>query len=510
MKTAGTILVMVLGWAGASLAAAPGAPATRITRPPATAPAPTADAFLATAPALKERVAWVTGTGKRMDYPDWSAAQKARLELFYRRMANGDRDLTMRLPTEKVDSGGRFFFTADVAFDVYAAQVAHVLYVESHHLVPWSLQNRPAGELDELLNSNAYFSRIGPSTGNTYPAGIQADRDFMEVPENDALGELIGDPRVGYDFLSGKTSATHKSLIGKTELETLANLSVWLRDNVTHGPLEGNTMERVKAQRWLEQRLQPSKGSKTAMAVMGCHSSAKLLVDLARSVNLPLLHARALDNALGDQGGSFFSHTHGSLIYNWGGKGGPRVLWHVDELNASPCDVCFPIDPKTGALATPEAATQLFFDEMWATPPTLAKAGFVYKIERVFPGQGQGKVTRGQYEDRQEFGFLCGAWKKKGQSNLGELYLLAHDYALCGEPLLSMLAGERLEGQLTSNIKLFSGDMPAADLPPIPTMAEFNARAALGLKALGGAAQLDQKVKAYEASRGGNLLVPQK
>jgi hypothetical protein len=527
MNAARLFLVAVLGLTGPIFAAAPAvpttritrpptptvplAPATRLTRPPAAQPAPaqTLDAFLESAPALKDRIAWIAGNGQRVNFADWTAAQKARLELFYRRIAAHAPDLTIKLPTEKdVDQSGHFYYTADVAFDVYAAQVAHVLYVEARRLVPWSIQALPAGQMDELLNSSAYFARIGPSKGNTYPAGIQAGRDFTDPPENDGLGELIGDPRIGYDFVSGKTSATHKSLIGKTELETLANLTVWLRDNVTHGPLEGDAVARVKVQRWLDQRLQPSKGSKTAMAVTGCHSGAKLLVDLARSVNIPLLHVRALDNELGDGAGHFFSRTHGGLIYGWGGPRQPRVLWHVDDIYASTCDTCFPIDPKTGALAAPDVATQMFFDEMWMTPPALLKAGFVYKLEKVFPEKGFGHDGRGAYEDRIDYGMMCGYWKKQGKSDLGELFLLTHAYAVCGEPLLTLQANNVLEAQLTDNIKGDIGGLPASDYAAPHTMAEFSARAAAGLKALGGAGQLKALMKKYDDSRGNNLMVP--
>ena len=529
MKAASICLAAVLGIAGSLFAAAPAGPTTRLTRPPAPTPpaapttrlirppaaqpasSPTLDAFLESAPALKDRIAWIAGNGQRVNFADWTPAQKARLELFYRRIAAGDRDLAMKLPTEKdVDSGGHFFYPADVAFDVYAAHAAHVLYVEARHLVPWSIQALPAGQMDELLNSSAYFARIGPSKGNTYPAGIQAGRDFTDPPENDTLGELIGDPRIGYDFLSGKTSATHKSLIGKTDLETLANLTMWMRDNVGHGPLDGDANARVKAQRWLDQRLQPGKGMKVAMAVTGCHSGAKLMVDLARSVNIPLLHVRALDNELGDQPGYFFSRTHGGLIYGWGGPRQPRVLWHVDEIYASTCDDCFPIDPKTGNLAAPDVATQMFFDEMWLTPAALIKAGFVYKLEKVFPEKGFGHDGRGEYEDRIDYGMMCGYWKKQGKSDLGELFLLTHAYALCGEPLLSLQANNVLEAQLTDNIKLDIGGLAASDFAAPHTMAEFSARAAAGVKALGGPDQVDKRIKAYEDSRGGNLMVPQK
>ena len=520
MKAALLVLAVVLSFSGPIFAAAPAAPATRITRPvapivpvapatrltrpPAAPTAPALDAFLESAPALRDRIAWIAGNGKRVNLADWTPAQKARLEYFYQRIAAGTRDLAMHLPAEKdMDSGGHFYYTADVAFDVYAAHVAHVLNVEARHLVPWSIQSRPGVELDELLNSNAYFARIGPSQGNTYPAGIQAGRDFTDPPENEALGELISDPRIGYDFLSGKTSSAHKSLIGKTELETLANLTVWLRDNVTHGPLDGDPIARAKAQRWLDLRLQPSKGSKTAMSVGGCHSSAHLLVDLARSINIPLLHVRALDNELGDQAGHFFSRTHGGLIYAWGTPRLTRVLWHVDDAYASTPDDCFPLDPKTGALAAPDVATQIFFDEMWPTPQTLIKAGFVYKLETVFPEKGFGHDGRGAYEDRIDYGKACGYWKKQGKSNLGELYLLTHAYTICGEPLLSLSVSGVVEAQLTDNIKGDIGSLPASDFTAPHTMAE-------GFDTRGGPDQVKKRIKEYEDSRGNNLMVPQR
>jgi len=248
----------------------------------------------------------------------------------------------MRLPSpNNVLPSGRAYFTADQAFDVYAAQVAHTIHVEVAHLVPWSIQSHPAAELDELLASSAYFARIGKSETTGYPAGIVPGRDFQEAPENDALGELNGDPRIGYDFLGGKNSSAHRKLIAETELETLVNLTEWLRENVSHGPMDDQKAHRVALQRWLDERLRAPKGGKTAIAVEGCHSSSKLMVDLARSVNIPLLHARALDNKLLGQGGHFFNRTHGGLVYGWGGKQ-PRILWHTDEINASQGMVLLP------------------------------------------------------------------------------------------------------------------------------------------------------------------------
>jgi hypothetical protein len=126
----------------------------------------------------------------------------------------------------------------------------------------------------------------------------------------------------------------------------------------------------------------------------------------------------------------------------------------------------------------------------------------------VYPEKGFGHDGRGEYEDRIDYGMMCGYWKKQGKSDLGEVFLLTHAYGVCGEPLLSLEANNILEGQLTDNIKLYSGSLPASDLPAMHTMAEFSARAAAGVKALGGADQVKKRIKEYEDSRGNNLLVP--
>jgi hypothetical protein len=466
------------------------------------------ESFLDEAVALKKRIVWTAGNGKRWPFDNWTPEMKGRIEFFHRKLLEGARNLDMRLPAaDKVDpNNGQAYFTEEQAFDVYAAHVAHVLHVEAAHLVPWSIQARPPIELDQLLASSSYFARLGVSkSANQYPAGIQANRDFTETPEDSGLGEWIGDPRVGYDFLSGKLSSTHQRLIGKTELETLVNLTLWLRDNVDHGPIDGQAKERVKAQRWLENRLRAPPGSRTAMAIQGCHSASKLMVDLARSVNIPLLHTRALDNKSSDAGGHFFNGSHGGLIYGWGGPE-HRILWHTDEIYAMPGRSCFPLDPATGALAAPEQAARQFFDEYWRTPQQLRKAGFVYRLERVLPGKGYGQHSRGDYEDRLDYGMLCGRWEKKGNSDLSQLHELAHEDALYAGPFLQLAAKHVVEAQLASNIQASRGDFADGELLMLRPIRDYVKRAESGLKAVGGPEALDKRSKAWERSRGSNLL----
>ena len=176
------------------------------------------EAWLNQTPVLKDHMVWVSGDGKRHPFNDWSPAQQQRLDLFYRRLAAGSREMGMHGPSPTLidPDSNRAYFTADQAFELYAATVAHILWVENRHLVPWSIQSRPGPELDMLLASSSYCARIKPASNNTYPAAIRAGRDFMELPEHDQLGDLNGDPRIGFDFLTGKTSATHRSLVAES------------------------------------------------------------------------------------------------------------------------------------------------------------------------------------------------------------------------------------------------------------------------------------------------------
>jgi len=475
---------------------------------PAT-PAASLEAFLDQAPTFKDRRSWITGDGKSLKFAQWTAPMKARLEFFYTRLLANERDLAMHAPTEEqIDSSGSAFFTSDQAFDIYAAHVAHVLYVEAKHLVPWSIQNRPAVELDVLLASPAYFARIRPSARTDYPAGIKASRDFTEAPENHGLGEWLGDPRIGYDFLAGKTSTSHKRLIGKTEIETLVNLTVWMRDNLDHGPLDDKKIERAKSQRWLDDRLRAFPGQRTAIAIEGCHSAAKRMVDLARSVNVPLLNVQSQEDEKADSRSHFFNRSHGGLLYGWGGAE-PRILWHTDTLYARAGRICFPIDDKTGTLLSPEQADQRYFDETWVSPETLAKSGFVYHLERVVPEKGFGHNSRGKYEDRFDYGWMIGYFKKKGSSKLDLLFDIVLDANLCSYTLLERQAKHPgLDGSLVGRIKQYLGDFTEDEVPLLKSAKEQSDRAATALKAIGGPEKFAVLLEQLKAARGQNLLPP--
>ncbi len=469
-------------------------------------------AWLDAAPSIKQHIVWISGSGKREPFDAWTPAQQERLTGFYRALVHGDRQLKIHLPKlSRIDPhNGRAYFTAEEAFDVYAAHVAHVLFVEAGQRVPWSIATRPGAELDELLGGGAYVARIAHSTGNTYPEGIVPGRDFAETAANNALGELNGDPRIGYDFASGKTSLSHRRLIGADEWETLQNLTLWLRDNVGHGPIDDLMIERAKKFRWLDDRLRATPGLNYIQVPCGCHSSSKLMVDLARSVNIPLLHTRAFDNTLSaDTACHFLNRTHGGLLYGWGGAHA-RLLWHSDEVCANNGRICFPLDPKTGDLAVPELAAKMYCDEYWATPAQLKRAGFLFRRQFVLPGRGPGVATRGSYEDRADFGWLCGQWERQGASKLDDIYLLNHDYALCGAPLLQMALHNITTAQVRSDLESWRGAFALAALPHVLAPEDYARRAAAAVKALGGSERTARLIEQAKKNMGRDVLPPRR
>jgi hypothetical protein len=505
MKSRPTSFAVAIAFAlslAAAMAAAPATPRGGLVNPPRPVRGEL-EIWLAQHRAIQDRIAWVTGDGARQEFANWTPAQRARIELFYQHLVAQDRDLGMHLPDADKARG---YFTSDMAFDIFAAHVAHVVYVDAHNLVPWQIDKLPADEIDELVCSVNYFAMINPSSA-TLPAGIQARRDLQDLTENNGLEEYLSDPRIGYEFLSGKTTVKGTNLIGKDPLDTLKNMTIWLRDNVDHAEIDGKNGDRAKQLHWLDERLRKFPGKQQAIANIGCHSAAKLMVDLARSVNIPLLHCRSLDASSGEDKVNFLSRTHGSLVFAWA-EANPRIIWHIDDAYAREGMICFPIDDKTGALLPKAQADQLYFDTCWLSPADWAKAGFVYDIQRVYPNKGVGHDSTVPNEQRYDYGLTDGQWKGTGKAHLDRMFEWYQDYVLCGAPLLDLAAKKVVTGQLQADLPGWQGSLKASDLPKMPSWDEFEKRAAAGLKAVGGPSRLAQLEKQAEAQRGNNLLKP--
>lgn len=360
-------------------------------------------------PILRNHIRWETGNGQRIPYPDWEPEQKQRLNDLFYKLIRGESDLDLQCPqpSRSFGRGGLMFLSAEEAFDVFAAHVAHVLYVEARRLVPWSVALSTEGELDQLLASYNYQSIIRPSSENNYPEHILPTRDFQQTTAAAGTVALLCDPRVGYRFLTG-TSPQHRFqteyLIGINEEETLIRLTSYLRKNLAHGG--GESQAQLLRRALLKDRLRlEDRGMIWATA--GCHGASQLIQDLARSINIPLLNIGTQENP--STSGHYGSRTHRGLIYEWEGPRA-RILWHADEIYAiSYTDPVFAIDDSDRPLS-PEASQRLFFERYWPSPRTLQAWGFQYRPHIVFPEIGFGVNSRGIHEDYADYGWMGGHW----------------------------------------------------------------------------------------------------
>jgi len=379
-------------------------------------------------PWLRDQVVWETGNGTRISYPDWAPAQKDRLNELFQALLREDNNLGIHCPDPRVaisSQTGKYYLSADEAFDVYAVHVAHVFYLEATNRVPWSITNLPPAELEEFLASYNYQSRIVPTAimNLNYPPHIQANRDFQRPFRENSINNLICDPRDGYRFIRGETSSLRRDLLGATEEETLKNLTWWFYNNVRHtGPGEyGSRAERVQYA-YLKDRLR-YRGVGVASPA-GCHTAANLFYDMAKSVNIPLKVAGFFDRepASETETGHYGSTMHGGLVFRWA-RPGTKVLWHVDLIYAN-FGAIFPIEEGLNAVRMREDRTkQKFFDTTWLSPTELQSWGFRYfsELPIVIPGIDYGLHSRGPNEDVPNFGYFGGFWQLNCPQDVGNI-----------------------------------------------------------------------------------------
>ncbi len=104
---------------------------------------------------LRNEITWETASGARRVYDDWTRSQKDRLNDLFQRMVDGAPDLGLDRPDPaanmslrvRPDGATCMFLTANQAFEIYAAHVAHVLYLEATGELPWSILDLPSAEL---------------------------------------------------------------------------------------------------------------------------------------------------------------------------------------------------------------------------------------------------------------------------------------------------------------------------------------------------------------------------
>ncbi|HYO60780.1 MAG TPA: hypothetical protein VEU29_02655 [Actinomycetota bacterium] len=449
---------------------------------------------------LRAAMAWETATGDRLVYDAWSRAQKDRLNDLFARLLD-DRDLALPCPDPNRNMSLRprpsgitaMFLTAAEAFEIYAAHVAHVFYLEATGRVGWSILDLPSAELQELLSSDRYHTRILDTPLATapepyYPAHIRPNRDYQLPYRVQVSGRPLGllcDPRIGWRFLRGTNSSTREDLLGPDEETTLANISWWASKNLAHGGEPGvdDTRAYYATHTYLQDRLRAEhrdwgSGSFTGVwAPQGCQNASTLLHDLARSVNIPLLAVTVL------QGTGF---AHQGLLFRWQ-RPDVRHLQHTDDvyiaLRMAPF---FSLRPD-GTAASAAEARRHFFEVQWSRPEALTAAGFRLS-DNYDP-------IRRPSEDTPHANPDGGGWVMGTDIHS---FALEKRYQLCSwrEFVEEYCRGTMSEARLTSlGARLFR------------PFAEYQARARAAAAAYGGCAGMETSTRAWEAESGRHVWV---
>jgi hypothetical protein len=413
-------------------------------------------ARLAACPGLDDLLIWQDGAGhvfshSGYSYPAWTRAQRDRLDQLFQMMQDGEAALGLDCPSPAANlwaagqsnsaSGTpvrgelltQIFFTANQAFDTYAAHVAWSLYLEVNHVVPWSLLNHPSSELVEFFDSRRYHTRFpardavyasGYANRASYPTAIEEGRDFWNATSRLSAGwEAVCDPRVAYEFLSGgPNSSSRMNLLGATEMATLKNLTWWFYNDVAHGDARDAATSAVlrTPSVFLSNRLiarsdtfftPPSQPLVIANA--GCHSAANLFYDLAKGVNIPVLHVASTHP------GGYAAYPlppvyidfgrHSGLVYGWGSPSTTLFLQHTDDIYAQH-GLIFPVDSMNRPVADQADA---LFAAAWLRPTSLTVWG--YTVTNDFGLQNPFSTYGNPYEREVESqGVLAGYWTPSG------------------------------------------------------------------------------------------------
>jgi hypothetical protein len=318
-------------------------------------PNPDIAAVLQACPSIAATLVWVDATNMDVPYASWPSAMQQRLANLYGLMLSGAAIPDLACPDPRgADSAraitnggfphgtvpGMLFFTTAEASDMYLASVAHALALEVRGDLPWSLLDYPTAELGPLLSARA---TAAPVSQPPRPFGSPLPGATYQVPiaHVNSLG-FVCDPRVGYDFIRGKTSETHADLLASTPEATLANLTLFLTQNSVHGFPYRESIDTFsfsltdRLHRGLNLTDAGSTPAPWLVDRVGCHSTGELLEELARVVNVPLRNLGSYTYAWTDGTNySFRDSMHRGLAYAWTRPNEARILPHADFVDAT-------------------------------------------------------------------------------------------------------------------------------------------------------------------------------
>lgn len=325
-------------------------------------------------PRIRAQMAFEVDEGAWLFYDDWPDEWKERLHEFYTAYEN-DEPLSLEDPLPLASPYIRAYRNANLARDVYLAQVAHVLWLDNARIVPWRLEDWSDNEMSCLLSSKVLFS----ARENLWEDVFNNEPVYYEpvFANTDASYNILGDPRIPFQFMESEPEEG-KSLLASTPEETCMALSEWFHDYLWHSTGEMRTSGEVNVFFYdhplLEDRLErydiPPYGE--VYVVIGCWDASALFADLARSVNIPV---KKVVNNIENPGGTIEQHS--GLIYDWqGGSGTGRYLIHTDNLYFQ--DFHYFKDPSPAPKGTSRGAA--LWDHVWLDPTSFGQY-FSYSTE---------------------------------------------------------------------------------------------------------------------------------
>ncbi len=478
-------------------------------------------------PRLSSQILWEETDGRKISYPHWPEEKKERLEEIFGRILRNERDLGIRCPVlneRNLNSNSLDFYLSQAeAFDIYAAHLANSLNVEASHRVPWSMLDNPPEENKVILDSAYYHSRIAFS-GMGRPASFEfypPETSYQNFPSQ-SYPTISCDPRVALRFLTGENSSLHENLMGENPLETLQNLSWFLYKNAWHThqrPDVWPSLEELNRFYFqLSNRLQDrstlnADGSTTHGLEQrtGCHSASALLIDLARSINLPLLPVWTYLSNIPVYPFSASQGQHAGLVYHWTQRDA-LFLVHLDDLYVQ-VKPFFPVDEAGSPIREENLLKQILFSNTWLPPPELERWGFHFFT--AYP-----LITSGTWYPalpgslRPHLAHIGGYWERRlGMIDVGSIsFFVNREYKQ--SPWASYLelycdpqrfgTYSLLYAQMISVIHSFGDLRPL--IPSLHSPEDYENKAAESVRAYGGCDSLRSLVHTFERNLGLNHL----
>lgn len=187
--------------------------------------------------------------------------------------------------------------TTDELNNIWAAKMAHVIWLDHNRLVPWRLSGYARRDLEMLLSRDYFFER------RTVDGAI---RDVMPSLIDHSPSEAY---LIAQEYLAGTPRDTVTALVDACRFPRFI-----------HGVMGRHPVDQVDTLEEMWDR---------GVSLHGCHSAAKMLIGLAASLNIPGYYDT----------GWYAGTAHGSAIWPDAGL----VLLHGDNiyggyLRATPTD----------------------------------------------------------------------------------------------------------------------------------------------------------------------------